>query len=131
MTGSSIALDTSIAIAVLAGEAGSLLSPDLGPFLLPVPVVGELRYGALNSRRSAHNLAEVERLVERCTVLDVTAATAEVYARLRLQLRELGKPIPENDLWIAAICVEHQVPLATLDGHFDVIKPLARHQVTP
>ena len=98
MSGSSLALDTSVAIAVLAGEADSLLSPDLGPFLLPVPVVGELRYGALNSRRSAQNLAEVDSLVGRCLVLDVTAATAEVYARLRLQLRERGKPIPENDL---------------------------------
>ena len=129
MSGSSLALDTSVAIAVLAGEADSLLSPDLGPFLLPVPVVGELRYGALNSRRSAQNLAEVDSLVGRCLVLDVTAATAEVYARLRLQLRERGKPIPENDLWIAAICLEHQVPLASSDSHFDVVESLMRHPV--
>jgi tRNA(fMet)-specific endonuclease VapC len=131
VTGSSLALDTNIAIAVLAGEANSLLSPDLGPFVLPVPVVGELRYGALNSRRSAENLAEVEALIDRCRVLDVTATTAEVYARLRLQLSERGRPIPENDLWIAAICVEHQVPLATLDAHFDVVESLARHRVVP
>lgn len=97
--------------------------------MLPVPVVGELRYGALNSRRSAENLAEVERLVSRCRVLDITAATADVYARLRLGLKEKGKPIPENDLWIAALCVEHEVPLVTLDGHFDVIKGLERRAV--
>ena len=62
MSGNSVALDTSVAIAVLAGEAGALLANPVGEFLLPVPVVGELRYGALNSRRSAENLAEVERL---------------------------------------------------------------------
>ncbi len=127
MSGTSIALDTSVAIAILAGEAESLLS--LGPFLLPVPVVGELRYGALNSRRSSENLAAVEPLVERCRVLGVTTTTAEVYARVRLALRQQGEPIPENDLWIAATCVEHQVPLAAVDRHFDAVKSLTRHTV--
>ena len=126
MSGDSVALDTSVAIAVLAGQASTLLSQSLKEFLLPVPVIGELRYGALNSRRSAENLAQVERLVGRCRVLDMTAATAAVYARLRLGLKEKGKPIPENDLWIAALCVEHQVPLVTLDGHFDAVDGLER-----
>ena len=129
MSGNSVALDTSVAIAVLAGQAGTLLSQPPQDIVLPVPVVGELRYGALNSRRSAENLAEVERLVSRCRVLDITAATADVYARLRLGLKEKGKPIPENDLWIAALCVEHEVPLVTLDRHFDVIKGLERRAV--
>ena len=126
MSGISVALDTSVAIAVLAGQAGSLLSQSAEEFLLPAPVVGELRYGALNSRRSAENLAEVERLVGRCRVLDITAATAAVYARLRLALKQKGQPIPEDDLWIAALCVEHQVPLVTLDGHFDAVEELER-----
>ena len=129
MSGDSVALDTSVAIAVLAGQAGSLLSQPVEEFLLPVPVVGELQYGALNSRRSSENLTEVERLVARCRVLDITAATAAVYARLRLGLKEKGKPIPENDLWIAALCVEHQVPLVTLDGHFDAVEELERRGV--
>jgi tRNA(fMet)-specific endonuclease VapC len=126
VTGNRVALDTSVAIAVLAGHAGSLLSESIQQFLLPVPVVGELRYGALNSRRSVENLAQVERLVARCLVLDIVEATAAVYARLRLALKEKGKPIPENDLWIAALCVEHQVPLVTLDGHFDQVEELER-----
>lgn len=126
MSGNSVALDTSVAIAVLAAQAGALLSQSSEEFLLPVPVIGELRYGALNSRRSADNLAEVERLVDRCRVLDLTVATAAVDARLRLGLKEKGKPIPENDLWIAALCVEHQIPLVTLDGHFDAVDGLER-----
>ena len=129
MNGSSVALDTSAAIAVLAGQAGVLLSQSIEQFLLPVPVVGELRYGALHSRRSAENIADVEQLVGRCRVLDITAATAAVYARIGLGLREKGKPIPENDLWIASLCVEHQAPLATLDGHFDVIEELDRRRL--
>ena len=126
MNGSSVALDTSVAIDVLAGRAESLTSQTIHEFLLPVPVVGELRYGALNSRKPDENLAEVERLVARCRVMDITLATAAVYARLRLQLRTKGKPIPENDLWIAASCVEHDVKLAAVDGHFDAIHDLKR-----
>jgi len=59
-------------------------------------VIDELRYGALNSRGSAENLTEVERLVDRCRVLDITATTAVTYARLRRGLKEKGKPIPEK-----------------------------------
>lgn len=126
MNGSSVALDTSVAIDVLAGRAESLTARAITEFLLPVPVIGELRYGALNSRKPDENLAEVERLVARCRVMDITLATAAVYARLRLQLKTKGKPIPENDLWIAASCVEHDVQLAAVDGHFDAIDDLQR-----
>jgi tRNA(fMet)-specific endonuclease VapC len=129
VSGNSIALDTSVAIAILADRAHILLAgPDVA-FLLPVPVVGELRYGALNSRRSAENLAEVERLVNRCRVLDITETTAVTYARLRVGLKAKGRPIPENDLWIASLCVEHQVKLAAVDGHFDVVDELLRETV--
>jgi len=126
VNGSSVALDTSVAIDVLAGRAESLTAQAISEFLLPVPVIGELRYGALNSRKADENLAEVERLVARCRVMDITLATAAVYARLRLQLKPKGKPIPENDLWIAASCVEHDVKLAAVDGHFDAIDGLQR-----
>ena len=78
MSGNSVALDTSVAIAVLAGQAGTLLTQSPEEVLLPVPVIGELRYGALNSKRHTENLLEVERLVSRCRVLEITAATAAV-----------------------------------------------------
>lgn len=126
VSGNSAALDTSVAIDVLAGEAANLLSQFAEEFLLPVPVVGELRYGALNSKRTSENLAAVDELVGRCRVLEITATTAAVYARVRLALKEKGKPIPENDLWIAALCVEHQVPLVTVDTHFDAVDGLQR-----
>jgi tRNA(fMet)-specific endonuclease VapC len=126
VSGNRVVLDTSVAIAVLAGQASALVSEFPREFVLAAPVIGELRYGALNSRRRSENLAEVERLVSRCPVLDITTATAEVYARLRIGLKSKGKPIPENDLWIAAVCVEHRLPLATLDAHFDSVDELER-----
>lgn len=88
-------------------------------------MVGELRYGALNSRKAPENLGKVEELVARCQILNVTAATADIYARLRLDLKQKGKLIPEDDLWIAAVCVEHQVSLAASDAHFDAVDGLS------
>jgi tRNA(fMet)-specific endonuclease VapC len=129
MNGSKIALDTNQAIAVLndTDDAGRWVQR-FADVLLPAPVVGELRFGALNSRRASQNLQRVEQLVARCKVLDVSVTTAEAYARIRFQLKQRGRPIPENDVWIAAVCVEHDVTLATSDEHFlqveelDVIK---------
>lgn len=119
MNGSKVALDTNQAIAVLndTGDAGKWVQT-FSEVDLPVPVVGELRFGALNSQRVTENLRQVEQLVARCKALDVKVSTAEIYARIRLQLKQQGKPIPENDVWIAAICIEHDLPLATSDEHF-------------
>lgn len=126
MTGASVALDTSAAIALMKSQGETLAASPAAEMLLPVPVIGELRYGALNSTRSTENLAIVERLVSRCRALAITATTAATYARLRVRLKQTGKPIPENDLWIAALCVQHRVALLTLDRHFDDIEGLER-----
>ncbi|MCK4659421.1 MAG: type II toxin-antitoxin system VapC family toxin [Phycisphaerae bacterium] len=119
MSGSEIALDTNEAIAVLnnAGDTGRWVAA-FAVVYLPVPVVGELCFGALNSRRANENRARIEALVKRCRVLDVNVTTAEVYADVRLRLKQAGKPIPENDVWIAALCIQHGLPLATSDEHF-------------
>ncbi len=91
-SGDRVALDTSVAIDVLAANADARLLSSVNEHLLPAPVVGELRYGALNSRNAAENLAKVEALVTRCAVLNVTVATAKVYAELRLALRQKASP---------------------------------------
>ena len=57
-------------------------------------------------------------------ILAISAQTADFYAKLRLELKVKGKPIPENDLWIVALCLEHHTPLATQDGHFKWIDNL-------
>ena len=44
--------------------------------------------------------------------------TAEHYAEIRLALKQKGRPIPENDMWISAVCRTHDVPLLTFDRHF-------------
>lgn len=125
MIGNSVALDTNQAIAILNDDPSALsFYATFGEICLPVTVLGELRYGALNSRRIQENLDNIARLAIRCRLLAVDDATATRYARLRMALKKLARPIPENDLWIAAACDQHALPLATLDSHFSVVPGL-------
>lgn len=120
-----IALDTDVSIKFLNGDAsieGIILK--YSEIYLPAIVVGELIYGALNSKHSEQNLARHRKLIHRCRFLGISEATANAYARTRLSLKKKGKPIPENDLWIAAVCIENKVALLSCDAHFKYIDHL-------
>lgn len=128
MTGNVLALDTNIAIALLTGDpAVAARVRQAGVLVLPVIVLGELRFGALNSTKPAENLAPVDRLAAECQVLPIDARTAAFYADVRAALKKRGRPIPENDVWIAALCVQHTIPLATRDAHFGEVAALTTH----
>ena len=120
-----LALDTNRAIAYLNGNADAARQvAGAAQVYLPVPVVAELMYGAMNSANAGANVARVTQLRGACTVLEVRGSTADVYARVRLALKQKGKPIPENDIWIASICIENSVPLASDDHHFTAVDDL-------
>ena len=125
MTGSRVALDTNHAIHVL-NDVPAIISwlNAFDHLCLPVTVVGELLYGAMNSGKSTENLARVSALVARCHVWETTLRTSRTYAELRLDLKRRGRPVPENDLWIAAACVERDVALASDDNHFAAMSGL-------
>ena len=120
-----VALDTNQAIAVLnnQGDAGNWILT-FAEVVLPVIVVGELRYGAMKSKQSATNYQRIDNFVKHCRVSEIAAETANSYAAVRVQLKNSGTPIPENDVWIAAICMQHSYPLATSDRHFDLVTGL-------
>lgn len=120
-----LALDTDIAIKFLNGDAsidGFLSTYD--DIYLPAIVVGELIYGALNSKHAEQNLLRHKKLIQKSKILEITENTANIYAKTRLGLKKKGKPIPENDLWIAAVCIEHKIPLLSNDAHFKEIDNL-------
>jgi len=78
-------------------------------------------------RKLAHaseNLQRYREFIDACQVFGITQRTAEFYSTTRLGLKQKGKPIPENDLWIAAQCIEHGWTLATLDEHFSHVEDL-------
>jgi len=84
----------------------------------PVIVAGELEYGALHSSRPKKNLKRLMDFLQQGSIADVTIDTARKYAEIRQDLAIRGKPIPEADLWIAAICLENGLSLLSEDSHF-------------
>ena len=93
---------------------------------LPVVVIGEYRFGIAQSRYSARYRRWLDGLVADCRVLDVDEQTTHHYAAIGVELREAGKPIPTNDLWIAALCRQYGLPLLSRDRHFDAVSGVHR-----
>ena len=93
---------------------------------LPVIVLGEYRFGISYSRRRDHYESWLGKLIAASQVLLIDEQTAEHYADLRVELKRTGKPIPSNDLWVAALCQQHSLPLLSRDRHFDVVTSLTR-----
>ena len=120
-------LDSSVVIALLRGDSGisekieRLVSPVLTSFAL-----AEIIFGAKLSRQKAGNRRVIDQFTARCIVLYPNAATLETYADLKVQLRGQGTPIPENDIWIAALCLQHDLALAFRDKHFDSVPGLKK-----
>jgi tRNA(fMet)-specific endonuclease VapC len=85
---------------------------------LPWIVLGELYYGAHRAQRKLEQFAYIRDLLTYCAVLFPDQDTTEHYGRVKSELASLGKPIPDNDLWIAAMARQYQLPLATRDAHF-------------
>lgn len=126
-----LALDTNAAIAYLQGDPRAVAWVEAADALfLAVISYGELTYGALHSSRPVDNLAKLAPLIESCAILDVTRSIAEGYGEIRQDLAAKGNPIPEADLWIAAVCREHDLAILSEDAHFDRVPGLTRHDWT-
>jgi predicted nucleic acid-binding protein len=96
--------------------------------LLPFPVLAELRAGfAAGTRRAANDrVLDAFLLKPFVTTPFADEQTVPIYATLQRDLRRRGRSIPHNDLWIAAICVQHAVVLFTRDKHFDYLPQVRR-----
>ena len=121
-----VAIDTNVAIAMLRGKTQFLVAAglQLTDCALPVTVAGELLFGARNSGRARENLHSYRQFIHDLPVLLLDGLAAEYYAEIRLALKQKGRPIPENDMWIAAICRAHEAPLLTYDRHFAEVPDL-------
>ena len=121
MNGKSL-VDTNVVIALFAGEPAAVEKlQNVSAVFLCVPVLGELRYGAEASARVADNLARLDEFARALIVLPCDTGTAKAYAEVKFELRRKGRPIPENDVWIAALARQHELLLLTRDGHFQEI----------
>ncbi len=93
---------------------------------VPVIVLGEFRYGVAQSRQKQVYELWLDTYLPDFQVLEISERTSLKYAAIRTELRRIGRPIPANDAWIAALCREYQLPLLSRDRHFDYVKDLRR-----
>ncbi len=120
-----ILLDTNAVIARLAGDKALQQRLEAADeVFLPSIVLGEMYYGAYHSGRSADNLARVEQFAAGRVVLGCDTATAKIYGQILHKLHLKGRPLPDNDIWIGAIAVQHGLTLVTRDAHFQEIEGL-------
>ena len=124
-------LDTNALSAFADGdsEVGAVLRREARA-ALPVIVLGEFRYGIAESRHRAAYEGWLETHLSHFEILDVTAETTVVYAKLRVALRRSGRPIPANDAWIAALALQHRLPVLSRDRHFDAVPGLERSRAS-
>ncbi len=119
----SLLLDTNVVVALLSGDPkvpDSLAQSELT--FLPCVVLGELYYGACKSKQKEANLAKIEALAAKSAVLPIDAVTAWHFGQIKSALRTKGRPIPENDIWIAAMANQYGLTLLTRDQHFKEVE---------
>jgi predicted nucleic acid-binding protein len=93
---------------------------------IPAIVLGEFRYGIAQSRHRPAYEGWLKSQLGHFEVLPVTDETAVSYAALRVTLNQRGTPIPANDAWIAALALQHKLPILSRDRHFDAVRQIKR-----
>jgi tRNA(fMet)-specific endonuclease VapC len=116
-------LDTNILIALFAADQGiqrHLNEP--GAFFVPVVALGELYYGAMKSSRVDANMDRIDRLAASSSLLGCDDQTSRHYGEIKNNLRMKGRPIPENDIWIAAVAKPYGLTVVSRDAHFQEVE---------
>jgi len=122
-----VILDTNALSAFIDGDASvGIRLASVARAAIPVIVLGEFRYGIAGSR---HRDQYEQWLADHLTafeLLDVTESTTMSYTAVRSSLKQLGRPFPANDAWIAALALQHGVAVLSRDEHFDQVPGLRR-----
>ena len=94
---------------------------------LPVIVLGELIYGAHHSAAPEKHLRRITQLLNIIEIIEADLQTAMLYGKLREDMGKTGDNLPQNDWWIAALALQHDLPLVTRDAHFSKVPGLTVH----
>ena len=125
MIGNSILLDTNIVVELFKGNTSVIASiENYLSINIPFAVVGELYLGVYRSSNPQKHIKQVKDFLKKCNILVADDETANNYALIKTALLNKGKPIPENDIWIAAVAKQYQLDLITRDRHFNEIDGL-------
>lgn len=119
--------DTSSLFALSGGDP--MMEPILlkaNSLVIPAIVIGEFRYGISQSRDRLKYDSWFAEVLQSAQILAVDEVTAGTYARLRGELKKAGHPLPKNDLWVAALAIQHSLPVASQDERLDKVPGLVR-----
>ena len=120
-------LDTNALSALLEGDPGvQTILENAQDIYLPVIVLGEYQFGLIRSRARKPLMALLDRLQRLANVLSIDVETVAPYAAIRDELKQAGTPLPSNDVWIAALARQHELPILSRDSHFDVVRRAER-----
>ena len=119
-------LDTNALSAWADGDEEFLGSLPTSRVALPVIVIGEYLWGLRKSRHRAALEGWLANAIGGSRVLPITLATTVAYADVREGIQAKGRPIPQNDTWIAALALEHDLPIISRDSHFDLVDGVVR-----
>jgi len=122
-----VLLDSNIVIEVFAGnkDIADKISGLKGNLVISSIVIGELYVGIYRVANKAKHLKMLDDFLNLCIILDADKSTAKLYGEMVSILYKKGKPIPTNDIWIAAIAKQHNLTLISKDKHFAEINGLA------
>ena len=124
-----VALDTNRYVDLCKGVSATVgLLETADAVVMPFVVLGEIRAGFAHGRRQRENERILRRflLKDDVSVLFADDQTTHHYASVFRQLREQGTPIPTNDMWLAALVLQHNLALHARDRHFDHLPQLVR-----
>lgn len=119
-------LDTNALSAWADGDEEFLGALPTGRVDLPVIVIGEYLWGLRKSRYRVTLEGWLADAIRGSRILPITLATTVAYADVRERIQAKGRPIPQNDTWIAALAIEHDLPIISRDNHFDAVDGVAR-----
>jgi tRNA(fMet)-specific endonuclease VapC len=130
MDGNSCFLDTNIVVEFLRGniQVINYLAENRN-FVISTIVLGELEFGVQNSKQFVKHSRQLKDFMTCVEVIKLDKETAFSYGQIKTELRKLGKPIPENDIWIAALTMQYNTILLTNDAHFKNIEALKIKQI--
>lgn len=119
-----VVLDTNIIIGHFRDEERYLERLARVEYFIPHTVLGELYSGAYRSARPAKHIGKLRSFLSNGKVLSNDLDTDLIYGKIWAELASIGKPIPTNDIWIAATALQYNLPLVTADAHFSHINGL-------
>lgn len=112
-------LDTNIVIGFLIDEPAVIRRLDADPeVMIPIVVLGELFYGACKSRHKRENTDRIVRLASEYPILLCDVQTSEFFGQIKQELEAKGRPIPDHDIWVAALARQHKLTVVSRDAHF-------------